>query len=117
MWPKIEKFTIQAWKLEHYFEHYFGAKFYGKSNGDSLVARKQCFLTQLKWYYREKGFLSAVTIQKTEINFFNLFTRRPNLHGNISVKFYQVISNILKKMYFLEHSARGALRIVTKLNL
>ena len=38
------------------------------------------------------------------------------MHGNISVKFYKVISNIFKNKYisFLAHSARGALRIVIK---
>ena len=77
----------------------------------SPVVRKRFVLTHLKRYYMEKGFLSAVTIQRPEVNF-NSFTRRPNLHGNISVKFYSVISNIFKDMSVLAHSARGALRIV-----
>ena len=110
MWPKIEDLLL---KLKMKLDHYSRAKFYRKSNGDSPhVARKRCVLTQLKWFYGEKGFLSAVTIQKPEINFFNQFTRRPNLHGNISVRFYKVISNIFKNMSFLAHSVQGALRIV-----
>ena len=85
MRPKIENLQ---YKFVKKLDHYFGTKFYGKSNGDSPVARKQCVLTQLKRYYGEKRFLSAVTSQKPEVNFFNLFTKRPNLLGNISIKFY-----------------------------
>ena len=69
-------------------DHHFGARFCDKSNGDNPVARRQYVLTQLKWYYGEKGSLSAVTVQKSGVNFFNLFTRRPNLCSNISLKFY-----------------------------
>ena len=65
-------------------DRYFGAKFYGKLNDESPVAQKRCVWTQLKWYYWEKGFHSAVTIEKPEVNFFNLFTMRPYLHGNTS---------------------------------
>ena len=62
MWPKIENLQ---YKFAKKLGHYFGTKFYGKSNADSPVARKRCFLTQLKMYYGKKGFLSAVTIKKT----------------------------------------------------
>ena len=67
LWPKIENLLL---KLRKKLDHYSRAKFYGKSNGDSPVARKRYVLTQLKWYYGEKGFLSAVTIQKPEVNSF-----------------------------------------------
>ena len=66
MWPKIENLQFKFVKKS---DHYFATKFYGKSNGDSPVARKRCVLTQLKRYYGEKGFLSAVIIQKPEVNF------------------------------------------------
>ena len=66
MWPKIENLQLKYVKK---LDHYFGTKFYGKSNGDSPVARKRCVLTQLKRYYWGKGFLSVVTIQKPEVNF------------------------------------------------
>ena len=62
--------------------------------------------------FGENGFLTAVTIQKPDVDFFNLSTRQPYLHGNISVKFYEVISNIFKNMSFLAHSAWEALLIV-----
>ena len=61
---KIENLLFQLGKT---LEHYVGAKFCRKSNGDSPVARKRCVLTQLKWYYGEKVFLSAVTIPKPKI--------------------------------------------------
>ena len=79
MWPQIKNLQFKFVKKSDY---YFGAKFYKKLNGESPVARKLCVSTQLKWYYGEKGFLSAVTIEKPEVNFFNLFTMRPYLHGN-----------------------------------
>ena len=68
MWPKNENLQF---KLGMKLDRYFGAKFYGKSNGNSPVARKRCFLTQ---YYGEKGFLSAVTIQKTRDHFFLIYS-------------------------------------------
>ena len=67
MWPKIENLQFKLVKKSDY---YFGAKFYAKSNGESPVARKRCVWTQLKWYYGEKGFLSATIVQKPEVNFF-----------------------------------------------
>ena len=81
MWPKIENLHFKFVKKS---EYYFGTKFYGKSYGESPVAQKRCVWTQLKWYYGKKGFLSAGTIEKSEVNFFNLFTMRPYLHGNTS---------------------------------
>ena len=72
MWPKIENLQFKFVKIKK-SDYYFGAKFYGKSNSESPVARKQCVWTQLKWYYGEKNFLSAVPIEKPEVNFFNLF--------------------------------------------
>ena len=59
----------------------------------------------------KKSCPSAVTIQKPEVNSFTSFTTRPNLHGNVSVKFYWVILNTFKNMSYLAHSARGALQI------
>ena len=50
MWPKIENLQLKA-KVGKTLDHYF---------------------IQLKWYYWEKGFLSAVTIQKPEVNFLQL---------------------------------------------
>ena len=76
------------WPLAQKLNHYFWAKFCGKSHGESPVSQKQLVLTQLKWHYWEKGFLSAVPIQTPDINFFyNLITWWPNLHGNVSIKF------------------------------
>ena len=60
---------IENLQLGKKLDHYIVAKFYGKSNGDSPVARKRCVLTQLMWYYWGKCFLSAVNIQKPEVNF------------------------------------------------
>ena len=79
---KIDEIKIAAWKK---LDHHLVAKIDGKLNQNySLKAQKRCVLTQLKWYYGEKGLLSAITIQKSEVNFFNLFTRRPNLHRHVS---------------------------------
>ena len=38
---KSKIYNLRAWNLKS--DHYFGAKFYGKSNGDSRVARKRLF--------------------------------------------------------------------------
>ena len=74
---KIDKFKTSAWKR---LDHHLVAKIDGKSNDHiSLEAQKRCVLTQLKWYYGEKGFISAISAQKPEVILFNFFTRRPNL--------------------------------------
>ena len=90
---KIENLQLELGKK---LDHYFGAKFYGKSNSD--ITKTMCFNPVED--YREKGFLSATTVQKPEVNFFNLFTRRPNLHSNISLKLYEVNSTIFKTCLF-----------------
>ena len=64
--PKIDKFKIAAWKK---LDHHLVAEIDGKLSDNSLEAQKQCVLTQMKWYYGEKGFLSAITVRKPVANF------------------------------------------------
>ena len=65
-WAKNLKFTSYAWKE---VKPLFQAKFYGKSNGDSLVARKRCVLTQSKWDTGKKGFFQPLLFKNQRLIF------------------------------------------------
>ena len=71
MWPKIYNLQFKSIKKLY---HYFGAKFYGKSNGESC-SPKTMFFNPVEMVLQGKGFVSAANFQKPEGNFFNLFTR------------------------------------------